>query len=73
MVFGVTSSPFILNATLRYHVDRYLLSDLEFVYELLRTLYVDDYASGCESLPKALDLVRKVKSRVAVGGRYWKG
>ena len=36
LVFGVTSSRFILNATLRHHVDRYLLSDPEFVYELLR-------------------------------------
>ena len=74
VVFGVTSSPFILNATLRYHVNRYLLSDPEFVYELLRSLYVDDNAFGCESIPKALDLARKIKSRLLVGGfnmRKW--
>ena len=74
VVFGVTSCPFILNATIRHHVNRYLLSDPEFVYELLRSLYVDDYASGCESIPKALDLARKIKSRLSVGGfnmRKW--
>jgi hypothetical protein len=50
VVFGVTSSPFILNATIRHHVNQYLLNDPEFVYELLRSLHVDDYASGCESI-----------------------
>jgi hypothetical protein len=44
VVFGV------LNATIHHHVNQYLLNDPEFVYELLRSLYVDDYASGCESI-----------------------
>jgi hypothetical protein len=61
VVFGVTSSPFILNATIRHHVNQYLLNDPEFVYELLRSLYVDDYASGCESIPRELELARKIK------------
>jgi hypothetical protein len=74
VVFGVTSSPFILNATIRHHVNQYLLNDPEFVYELLRSLYVDDYASGCESIPRALELARKIKSRLSTGGfnmRKW--
>ena len=68
VVFAVASCPFILNATLCHHVNQYLLSNPEFVYELLRSLYIDGYASGCESIPKALDLARKIKSRLSVGG-----
>ena len=74
VVFGVTSSPFILNATLRHHVNQYLLNDPGFVYEMLRSLYVDDYASGCESIPEALELARKIKSRLSVASfnmRKW--
>ena len=74
VVFGVTSSPFILNATLRDHVNRYLAEDPEFVQELLRSLYVDDYASGSESVSSALELSRKIKHRLATGGfnmRKW--
>ena len=74
VVFGVTSSPFILNATLRHHVNKYLVNDPGFVYEMLRSLYVDDYASGCETIPKALELARSIKARLSVAGfnmRKW--
>ncbi|XP_028398884.1 uncharacterized protein LOC114522411 [Dendronephthya gigantea] len=39
VVFCVTSSPFILNATFRHHVSQYLRDDPSFVYELLRSFY----------------------------------
>ena len=74
VVFGVTSSPFILNATLRHHINQYLLNDPDFIYEMSRSLYVDDYAPGSESIPEALELARKIKLRLSLGGfnmRKW--
>ena len=55
-------------------MNRYLAEDPEFVQELLRSLYVDDYASGSESVSSALELSRKIKHRLATGGfnmRKW--
>ena len=74
VVFGVTSSPFILHATLRHHLNKYLHEDPKFVEEVLRSLYVDDYASGAESVSHALELSKKIKCRLASGGfnmRKW--
>ena len=49
VVFGVNCSPFILNATIRHHLDLYQKSDPEFVAEVLKSVYVHDYASGSNS------------------------
>ena len=67
VVFGVLSNPFILSATLCHHVDCYFLSDPEFVYKLLRSLYINDYASSCENIPKVLELARKIKLTFLIG------
>ena len=45
VVFGVNSSPFLLNATLQHHISQYS-SDPEFVENLLNSFYVDDLVSG---------------------------
>lgn len=74
VMFGVTSSPFILNATIRHHMNYYSATDPEFVNEVLRSLYVDDYVSGASSEQAAYELCEKVKSRLAEGGfnmRKW--
>ena len=42
VVFEVTSSPFILNATIRHHLNQYAMIQPDIVKELLRSLYVDD-------------------------------
>ena len=42
VMFGVTSSPFLLNATLLKHITSYEREDPEFVNRMLRSLYVDD-------------------------------
>lgn len=46
IVFGVNSSPFLLNATIRHHMNSYRTVDPSFVEEVLRSLYVDDLASS---------------------------
>ena len=45
VVFGVLSSTFLVNATVKHHVERYEEEDPEFVERFLRSIYVDDLSS----------------------------
>jgi len=49
VVFGVSSSPFLLNATVRHHMERYVTLYPKFVEKFLRSIYVDDvsYSALC--------------------------
>ena len=46
VVFGVTSSPFRLNITIKKHLQKYANGNLVLVKALLISLYVDDMTSG---------------------------
>ena len=75
VVFGVRSSPFLLNAVLQHHIKTYQEEDPEFASKLLHSFYVDDLVSGCEGKDKALELYQKAKERMLEGGfklRKWK-
>jgi hypothetical protein len=74
LVFGVSSSPFLLNATLRYHINKYTVADPEFVRRFLEALYVDDLTSGDQSVEEAYQLFLKSKLRMLEAGcnlRKW--
>ena len=45
--FGILCSPFLLNATIRYHLSTYPGSPT--ITELQSNLYVDDWLTGCDS------------------------
>ncbi|XP_064102656.1 uncharacterized protein LOC135212813 [Macrobrachium nipponense] len=49
--FGNKSSPFLLNATLKFHLKKYPPSEV--ASELLENLYVDDWLSGADSPAEA--------------------
>ena len=74
VVFGVTSSPFLLKGTVRHHVSNYEVEDPQFVNDFLSSLYEDDF-NGCkDSVPEAFQLYTKAKSRMKEGGfnlRKW--
>ena len=75
VVFGVNSSPFLLNAVLRHHIDQYDKVDTEFTSKIRKEFYVDDWVSGANNVEAALDLYHKVKARMKEGGfnlRKWK-
>ncbi|XP_046862841.1 uncharacterized protein LOC124456439 [Xenia sp. Carnegie-2017] len=75
VVFGVNSSPFLLNSTLRHHISKYLQCDREFSEKLLKSFYVDDLASGESSTERAYQLYRKANERMNEGGfklRKWR-
>ena len=68
VAFGLSSSPFLLNATLKHHIMAYESEDPEFVQKLLESLYVDDIISGDSDDIGAYKLYIKAKSRLAEGG-----
>ena len=75
VVFGVNSSPFILNAVLRHHIESFKDSDPEFVKKLLQSFFVDDLVTGMDSTKNAFQFYQKAKERLKQGGftlRKWK-
>ena len=73
-VFGIISSSFLLNGTLKSHIVSYVSEDPEFVKKILASLYVDDLNSGASTVVEAFELYMKSKSRMKDAGfnlRKW--
>ena len=68
VVFGVSSSPFLLNATIRHHMERYKKMDPTFVAKFLRKIYVDDLTSGASSEDVWYEFYLKAKLRLSEAG-----
>ena len=68
VVFGVSSSPFLLNATIRFHLDRYIESNSVVVKRLLQSTYVDDIVSGADSEEEAFEMYVQSKDIFKQGG-----
>lgn len=68
IVFGVSSSPFLLNATIRFHLEKYLETNESLVRGLLRSTYVDDIMSGGHTEDEAFDLYTESKRIFREGG-----
>ena len=61
LLFGVTSSPFILSATLQKHINSYQNNDSYFTAKLLKSLHVDDLNTGVDSVQEGLCFYNKAK------------
>ena len=69
VIFGLTCSPFLLNATIRAHVEKHLVENTEkLLLHFLRDLYVDDSATSFNDLTKATEFYHLTKSILASGG-----
>ena len=68
VVFGVSSSPFLLNATIKYHLEQYLESYRDTIRCLLQSTYVDDVITGAASEDEAFDLYTQAKEILQRGG-----
>ena len=65
VVFGVSSSPFLLNATIRHHVEKYSDAYLNFVDTFLKSICVDDVSYGANSVDQAYELYFQSKHILA--------
>ena len=61
VVFGVSSSPFLLNAIVRHHLEGYRSTKPGLVELLNRSTYVDDVVAGADSEEEALRLYADAK------------
>ena len=59
VVFEVSSSPFLLNATIRHRLDKPAMVQPYLVSKLLRSTYVDDIVTGAESEEAAYKLYKE--------------
>ena len=73
VAFGVSSSPFLLNATIRHHLTS---TDMprESAEKVLKSLYVDDYVGGDDSDDSVFEMYKNLKIFFINGGfnmRKW--
>ena len=68
VVFGVSSSPFLLNTTIKCHMEKFSSSHPELVRQLLQSIYVDDVVFGADSEENAFSLCKESKDILRSGG-----
>ena len=66
VTFGVNSSPFLLNATIRHHLSAYPPSRA--ITEMSENFYVDDLVSGADSEEEARALLAEAQAVMADAG-----
>ena len=66
VIFGVTSSPFLLNGTIRKRIGNYIY-DEAFVQKIGISFYVDNFSGGDTSFGTAIELYKKLRVRFAEG------
>ena len=74
VVFGLTSSPFLLNGTIRHHLLKYEKSHPVFLERFLKDIYVDDSTSGAETVNEGKKFYVTAKSILSAAGlnlRKW--
>ena len=64
VLFGVTSSPFLLTSTINKDIKTYDNEDPKFVEQLLRSLHVDDLNNGSENFNDCYNFYNKAKDRL---------
>lgn len=68
VVFGVSASPFLLNATITHHLEKYRGKYPNLVDTLLHSMYVDDVTCGAGSEDEAYQLYDRSTKLFAEGG-----
>ena len=68
VIFGVSSSPFLLNATIRFHLEKHLGQNEILVKQLLCSTYVADIIAGGQTEEEVLQLCSQSKEIFCEGG-----
>lgn len=69
--FGIISSPFMLNATIKHHL---LMAEKESVRRIAKDIYVDNLVTGVNNVKEALDLYHDSKetfNQISMNLREW--
>ena len=69
VVFGVTCSPFLLNATLKHHIEKYASNFPEICSKLMSSLYVDDVSAGGNTVDETFEFYQQSK-RIMKEGNF---
>ena len=75
LVFGLTSSPAILNGTIQHHLSHYKEPEPQVSELLANSLYVDDFPGGASDDESAIHVYQRAKAIVKEGDfnlRKWK-
>ena len=67
VIFGMSASPFLLNATIKHHIDGYAARQPEVVRLLEQSIYVDDVVCGADREQEALTLYVSAKQILSHG------
>ncbi len=67
VAFGVSSSPFLLNATVRHHLESQAGIHEDLVLKVLRSIYVDDVVTGAPTEEEAYSLYTGAKALLKTG------
>jgi len=62
VIFGAGPSPFLLNATIKYHVEKYREKDPDFSDKMKSSFFVDDLVTGTDSVVEAFELYQKTQN-----------
>ena len=57
VIFGVSQSPFLPNATIKNHIEKYKEADPEFVERFLRLIYVGDLSFGAPDVNAVINFI----------------
>ena len=68
VVFGVSSSPFLLNATIRHHLEKHSSLQPTLVEKLSKSFYVDDIITGASDEDQAYHIYQASKEILKEGG-----
>jgi len=68
VVYGVSASPFLLNATINHHLQKYCSEYPALVNTLMKSIYVDDVTYGADGEDNAYTLYSLSKKVFADGG-----
>ena len=68
VVFGVACSPFLLNATLRHHINKYQATRPDLVSQLNKSIYVDDVILGARTADLAFEICMDSRNLLQQGG-----
>ena len=66
VTFGISSSPFLLNATIKHHIS--LFPDSRVIAELKENLYVDDWLTGAETEQAIVEMFEEAQSVMGKAG-----